>query len=245
MPRESPIRSWLVRGLATSAAALAPTLALAAPAGASTPTTTMASVASDGTHANGYSLGARISGNGAAVAFLSRADNLAAGDTNHANDVYVRDGSATERASLLPGGEPSANAADPPTISDDARFVAYSIFGQAFVRDRQTGDVERVDVSSDGTGGDGSSLSVLISGDGRYVAFASSSANLVADDPNGSSYSVFLHDRVTGSTKLVSGAAYAPAPGAISDDGHYVAFSTGTPFSGGQVQVWDRETGTA
>ena len=49
-----------------------------------------------------------------------------------------------------------------------------------FVHDRQTGNHERVSVGSTGSQGDRVSLAPAISADGRFVAFASRAANLVA-----------------------------------------------------------------
>jgi Tol biopolymer transport system component len=56
-----------------------------------TGSTAPASVSSSGEWANGGSLWAASSGGGRAVAFVSRASNLVAGDTNGFFDVFVRD----------------------------------------------------------------------------------------------------------------------------------------------------------
>src|SRR5438128_1678721 len=87
------------------------------------PATVRVSVSSNGAQANGSSLaggrgrippaGAFISADGYVVAFSSVATNLSAqGDTNSAQDVFVRDLVAltTQRASLSTGGA-QANAA--------------------------------------------------------------------------------------------------------------------------------------
>jgi len=87
----------------------------------------------------------------------------------------------------------------------------------------------RVSVSSAGVQGDQDSVFSAISGDGRYMVFMSSAANLVADDTNGVP-DVFRHDGSTGETVRVSvgntgtqgnGAASSPT---LSADGRYVAF---------------------
>jgi Tol biopolymer transport system component len=70
---------------------------------------------------------------------------------------------------------------------------------------------------------------VATSFDGRLIAFESPAGDLVPGDSNGVS-DVFLRDRLTGTTELVSvGAGGAPADGpsispAICADGRYVAF---------------------
>jgi hypothetical protein len=99
-----------------------------------------------------------------------------------------------------------------PSISADGRFVAFQsgawnlVSGDTngvvdmFVRDLQQGTTERVSVSSQGIQGDyatdlpADSQSHWISADGRYVAFGTSSDNLVAGDTN-SSTDVFVRDR--------------------------------------------------
>ena len=70
-----------------------------------------------------------------------------------------------------------------------------------------------------------------ISGDGRFVAFASSATNLVKGDRNGVA-DVFVRDRVAGTTERVTmanrkveanGESSQPA---ISPDGRFVAFAS-------------------
>jgi hypothetical protein len=56
------------------------------------------------------------------------------------------------------------------------------------------GQTFRVSVDSAGNQGDSLSYHPAISGDGRYVAFASTASNLVAADTNGIG-DVFVHDR--------------------------------------------------
>ena len=57
--------------------------------------TTRASVATDGTQANDYSIEVSISADGRRTAFSSPASNLVAGDTNSDFDVFVHDRSPT------------------------------------------------------------------------------------------------------------------------------------------------------
>ena len=68
-----------------------------------------------------------------------------------------------------------------------------------FIRDRQTGRTERVSVGRVGEQGDNGSDSPAISPDGRFVAFASASRNLVPGDTN-DQVDVFIRDRWTGTT---------------------------------------------
>jgi len=103
---------------------------------------------------------------------------------------------STERVSLSSTGGEGDNTVWAPSLSADGRFVAFH--GQAanlvpgdtngrsdvFVYDRQADLIERVSVSSDGAQGNDGSDGSRISGNGRYVAFASWASNLVAGDTN-------------------------------------------------------------
>ena len=93
------------------------------------------------------------------------------------------------------------------------------------------GVTARVSVSSNGTAGNGYSYDASLSADGRYVAFTSVAANLVAGDTNGFE-DVFIQDRTTRLTTRISvsgsgvqgdDGSYDPS---ISADGRYVAFTS-------------------
>jgi hypothetical protein len=116
-------------------------------------------------------------------------------------------------SSLFPGSEG-------PVFSADGRFLVFEtpatnlvandqIGGyQLFVRDLQSGTTTLVSVNAAGTdGGNSQEANALyypsISADGRYVAFQSSSTNLVANDAIGGDQ-VFVRDLQQGITTLVS-----------------------------------------
>lgn len=154
-----------------------------------------------------------------------------------------------------------------PTVSADGRYVAFYSFasdlvegdtnGQAdvFVRDRRTGETERISVGPDGLEGDRASVRPSISADGRFVTYSSFATNLVTGDSNGAS-DIFVHDRQTGVTERVSvgsggaqsnGSAFAPA---ISGNGRFVSFYSsasslveGDTNGQSDVFVHDRQTG--
>ena len=67
-------------------------------------------------------------------------------------------------------------------------------YPDVFVRDRQTGTIERVSMDSFARQGNNHSFDPAISADGRFVAFASYATNLVAGDTNRVE-DVFVHDR--------------------------------------------------
>ena len=127
--------------------------------------------------------------------------------------------------------------------------------GDVFVDD-QTGATTRVSVASDGTQGNDHSGGSLISAGGRFIAFNSNASNLVAGDTNGEG-DVFIHDRETGATTLVSlsssGAQASNSVGVcgLSNDARFVAFSSyATDLVAGDtnwtsdVFVRDRQSGT-
>jgi hypothetical protein len=93
------------------------------------------------------------------------------------------------------------------------------------------GTTSRVSVDSNHAQGNGYSYSPSISADGRYVAFDSEATNLVPADLNGKP-DVFIHDRLTGTTALVSVDSSGMQANAncyrssISADGRFVAFDT-------------------
>lgn len=97
------------------------------------------------------------------------------------------------------------------------------------------GRTVRVSVAPDGSEGDGSSLTAVISTDGRYVVFSSHASNLVPDDTNAVA-DIFMRDLSTGQTERVSltrqgdeannvtgFGSYHPA---ISEDARFVTFAS-------------------
>jgi hypothetical protein len=227
------------------------------------------SLSSTGGEGNGYSVLGSISPDARFVTFASEASNLVANDTNGVFDVFVRDRSTgkTRRVSLgSTGGEGNDDSARS-SISADGRFVAFYSFASnlvdddangvsdIFVRDRATGKTTRISVDPSGIDADGGSFDVSISASGRFVAFESLASNLVRDDVNGSS-DVFVRDRATGRTRLVSiNSAGAEGNGdsaspRISTGGRFVAFTSDASnlvaFDGngsGDVFIRDRLTG--
>ncbi len=236
-------------------------------------TTELVSVSSTGEIGNSWSGGSSISSDGRYVAFNSSSDNLVIGDTNGAVDVFVRDRllGTTELVSVSSTGEQADadSSLGGLTISADGRYVVFDSratnlvagdtngHNDVFVRDRQSGTTERISVSSTGDPGNFNTVGgVSISADGRYVAFASASTNLVESDTNGA-IDVFVRDRKLGTTELVSvsstgaqghGLSFPPV---ISADGRFVAFRSsasnlvdGDTNNGTDIFIRDRQLGT-
>jgi subtilisin family serine protease/Tol biopolymer transport system component len=204
------------------------------------------SVASDGSETGLFSFSSdpSISADGRYVAFTSSGSTLVPDDTNNTTDVFVRDRQAgtTERVSVASDGSEAASFSMGTSISADGSLVAFASSaanlvpgdtnGQSdmFVHDRLTGLTERASVATDGSQGNGFTSGPALSGDGRYVGFASGSSNLVAGDTN-NVWDIFVHDRVTGTTARES-VSSAGAEGNLSvftaltldHDGRHVAF---------------------
>jgi Tol biopolymer transport system component len=204
------------------------------------------SVSGTGSEAMGMSQMPSMSSDGRYIAFASTAENLlpAPGATNQAWDVYVRDrtGSNTVCAGVSSSGAQGSGNSFAPAISADGRYVAFQsqasdlvagdTNGRAdvFVRDLQSATTTRVSVDSAGAQGNQASVHPSISGDGRYVVFASQASNLVPGDTN-AGQDVFSHDCVQGTTIRLSvdsnggqaaGACLCPI---MSQDGRFVVFA--------------------
>jgi len=226
--------------------------------------TTRVSVASDGSQANSASTESVISPDGRFVAFQSTATNLVADDTDGTWDVFVRDLAARQTAcvSCTARGTTGNGHSFRASISRQGRFVAFTsrasdlVAGDTngeydvFVRDMLTGMTSLVSVSSDGAPAQGASTLPAITPDGRFVAFVSSADNLVVGDTDYRA-DVFVHDRQTGSTSLVSVAKDGSQSEIgfldeveISSDGRYVVFAAGYTQADENVFVHDRQTGT-
>ena len=162
--------------------------------------TELVSVALDGSAAGfadqAQTAGPAVSADGRYVAFVSGATNLVTNDTNGFSDTFVRDrlNGTIELVSVATGGTPANDSSGLPAISPDGRFVAFTSLASnlvtgdtnedydVFVHDRQTGQTQRVNVSSGGAQANRISLAAAISGDGRFVAFLSQALNLVPND---------------------------------------------------------------
>ena len=211
-----------------------------------------------------------ISADGRFVAFASSASNLGTGDTNGRSDVFVRDRllGITERVSVSSAGQQGNADFYSPAMSADGRLLAFcgsesanitpadtNGYVDIFVRDRELGTTERVSLSSSGEEPTRACSGPAISADGRFVSFSSAANNLVPGDISGIyTYSVFLRDRVLGTTERVSlsslgAVAEYSRESALSADGRFVAFiSLDTDVvpgvSGTQVYVPDRAEST-
>ena len=185
---------------------------------------------SAGIQANGPTAAPVISADGTAAAFeaSSTATNLVPNDTNGASDILLRDlgPGTTVRVSVGPGGLESDGASTLPSISGNGGEVAFESFatnlvagdgnatGDVFVHDRSTGSTQRASVATGGYEAAGRSQGASVTADGHYVAFYSSSSDLVPGD-NNAVRDVFIHDLTSGATTRAS----LPAAGGEGNSG--------------------------
>jgi Tol biopolymer transport system component len=223
-----------------------------------------------------------VSGDGRWVAYAHTGLDLVAGqvDGNNGGDVFLFDRATganllVSHASSSPA-QTGNGASAGPAISADGRYVAFSskasdlVPGQAgagriFLFDRITGTTTRVSAAGSLNN---STIPLAISADGRWLLFTSDADNVVPGQVGGmNGGEVFLWDRVSGSTLLVShipaspvttgngmsnlGQAGIPNPPVLSADGRWVTFfSNATNLVSGQtggqgaIFLFDRIAGT-
>jgi hypothetical protein len=242
----------------------APAPTTPAPSG---PSTVLLSRTPTGAPGNGGSAIAYISSGGQFVAFESVASNLVPGDTNAVSDIFLWDRGThrMERISVSNSGQqangPSHSARG---ISPDGRYVAFESYAtnlvqgdingtwDVFLRDRAARGTSLVSVNSSGAHGNGPSSDPVVSANGRFVAFESQASNLSPKDTNGAVSDVFLRDRMTNKTSLVSATPSGVSGNGpssdprITPDGHFVCFEAhaSNVVSGdtnGHVDVFERD----
>lgn len=208
------------------------------------------SLGSDGRQGNAFfgdsSRWPILTPDGRYAVFYSSADNLASDDTNERRDVFLRDlrTGEVELLSRDENGVQGNHDSYAKAITPDGRFVTLESWAlnwipndengaDVWVKDRQTGDIELISVSTSGQHANDYAFGGSISADGRYVTFDSDATNLVpGTDVNGDQSDVFLRDRLLRTTKRISatsGGVQADAFSAysyITPDGRYVSFTS-------------------
>jgi Tol biopolymer transport system component len=200
-------------------------------------------ITQQGYAANGHFLAPTCSADGRLVAFTTTATNLGIADTNAVSDIYLRDRQTGQfrLISRLANGMQANDWSDSPALSADGRYLAFRSAASnlvatdtngcadIFLADLTTGAISLMSQTSTGGVSNAASAQPAVSGDGRYVVFASLATNLVAGDTNLES-DVFVCDRQSGTLTRVSvgttqgnGASRAPA---ISADGQIITFAS-------------------
>lgn len=232
---------------------------------------------------NPYPSEIAVSADGSWVVYSSYASNIDATRRDPASTrdlfLYARATNASRAITLHPPGLASRTADDAsiiPSISGDGRYTVFLstatnlVPGQVdrpatydvFLYDRLTRETTLVSraTASPRTAGNGPATFALISRDGSSVLFASQATDLVPGQ-SGPPGQLFLFDRQTGRTSLVSHASTSPArggnqssfAGGLSTDGAIAAFSSYASDlvagqqdrnQGSDVFAYDRRTGT-
>ncbi|HSB65217.1 MAG TPA: sigma factor-like helix-turn-helix DNA-binding protein, partial [Anaerolineales bacterium] len=192
--------------------------------------------------------------------------------------VFDRQTGIYELENVTPDGMLGNGPSSSPVLSTDGRYVAFVSFASnliggdynyaadVFVRDRQSGAIEIVSVSTHGRQGNNNSgvvtsmrgfYDINISSDGRYVVFQSVADNLGQDVQNGcrslgieSCSNLYVHDLMTHETDSIvldTNQGFSFFPG-ISADGRWVSFSqysfncTPIQFVCSNVMLYDRQS---
>ncbi len=203
---------------------------------------TRVSTTSSGGQADGISRAPGISADGNLVVFASRATNLdtSGGDANADNDIFLKNLTTGQvrRISNSSDGAAAFGFSDDPVISGDGSTIAFHSIspnlidgdtnGQldAYVYTVATQVISRVSVADSGdqspTGGE----FPAISGDGRFVAFESTSALTSAAT---AASNVYVRDRNAPGTGCLADVANTdgdPTPDGVVDNGDFQAFFT-------------------
>jgi Tol biopolymer transport system component len=210
---------------------------------------------------NGPSGKVDLPGTGNLAFFDSQASNLLAGVDGNGSiaDIFVTD-LATGAVSLVtqgPNGEPANGASSAPSASADGQWVAFSSLAtnivpgtaaaagngksgtvqQAKVMGRGGFGASRILISRNrttGAEGNGDSINVRLTRDGRFGVFESLASNLVDGDTNNArdifrfeiaNNAVARLERVSVSTYGVQSNG-ASKNASISDDGQFITFET-------------------
>ena len=200
------------------------------------------SVSNSGTAGNKNSLHADISHDGTLAVFDSFSNNLADNSGGKGN-VFLRDivNKTTILVSKTYDGNTPNGASSLPQISGDGRYVVFHSkasnlalndtngLRDIFVYDVINNTVQKVSTAHDGSITNGDSNTPSISNDGRFITYISVANNIDLSDDN-NKYDVFLWDRQTGTSKLVT-KTYDGTPLVannrnpyISGNGKYIAF---------------------
>jgi cysteine-rich repeat protein len=192
-----------------------------------------------------------VSADGRYVAFDNSASNLVAWDINNMQDVFIKDRQTNiiDIVSANVWWQQWNSLSSFWDMTSDGRYVVFSSFSsnllpgsantnksEIFVKDRQTGILEKVSVDVYWNESNASSFYPRISDNGRFVVFASRSSNLIAWRNTLTSYPwfiIYVKDRQTGLViradqrpNWVEWNQWAEWNADISADGRYVTFAS-------------------
>ena len=244
------------------------TFSIASTAAATAGVVQMITVAPDGTPANGnVYVKSSISATGRYVAFQSDATNLGAGVAGSWAQIYERDTCIGAPSGCVPttipisvtydGSAPNQNSRTS-SISGDGRYIAYDTSASnilavddpicstqecVFLRDTCIGaptgcTPSTTLISIDTNGNQANGANPDLSPDGRYLTYASSTANVAENNP-ANIVNIFLHDTCNGASAGCTSQTILNSqssngvignersdPSVVNTGGRYVAFQS-------------------
>ena len=230
-----------------------------------------ASLGLAGAQTNATSNKPSLSGDGKVLAFTSGATNLTAGENGGTNAIRVYRTDLVTGANTLVSMDSNgfSQEANNPVLSEDGNLLAFNTFWPLLANDLNSiwdiyvyehraashgaPSLKRVSLTSTGgerdLGTESASRSVApaISGDGQYVAYATTATNMVPNDTNGKQ-DLFVVNvntlsvvRASLSSAGAQGNADSPVGqgerASLSADGKWVAFSTAATNLAGATSV--------
>ena len=225
------------------------------------PTVYYLKIENDGGHQDSFTVKSDLESNEEwSITFYDAWDN-----GNDVTDQIINDGwnvidLPTEefkpfRVEVAPVVENSAQDALSFTISSQV-LSNENVFDKVWINTRSKSvqpGIHLASKSGSGKSGNGSSFNSGISGNGRFVVFASDATNLVSDDTN-EERDIFVRDLVLGNTEIIhftdddqTGVNLRDMP-SISANGQYVVFETSfkennDTITPSNVYLKDRQTG--
>lgn len=195
-----------------------------------------------GVPGNDISSNPAISNNGRYVVYHSSASNLVDGDSSDLiTDVFLYDRKKGVNYKISHGNDHSLDA----RISNNLKYVVFSSFADnlvegdtngfsdIFLHEIQTGITRRVSVDPLGKlQANGGSFTPSISSSGRFIVYESNANRLVVGGDNNLSRDIFLYDKKTHFTTLVSKSSSGTQGDAgsyfarISGNGRYVVYQS-------------------
>ncbi len=199
-----------------------------------------------------------ISGDGSVVVFTSYAEDLVDDDSNGGADIFAWHANTGEltRVNVTAAGEQDGgpSGTEEPSISDDGNLVAFASGGKStlaptkrgeiYLKHLDTGALDLVSIGLDGQPGNDDDLAPAISGDGKFVVWASGGKNLTTDVVPLYSRNIFRRDLTTQTTILINenpdSLNYNPS---ISADGSKIAYMLEYDSRFTNLYVWDAADG--
>jgi Tol biopolymer transport system component len=233
-----------------------------------TRTTILVSRSRTGTAPHNRSELPAVSATGRYVSYATVAPSVVNGDRNDREDVVrfdARTGKTIKISNAHTPESPSDQDSFGSDISRDGRYVVFDsrastlvpddtdFVSGIFLYDVQTDQFTEISRADDGSPPDHEAITPSMSDSGRYVVYDSTATNLAGGDPS-ELHNIYLYDRSTGQTSVVSQAedgtpSDGPSLNAVVN-GNFVAFDSqastlvaGTTLGVEQVYRFDIATG--